>query len=218
MENQENNKDKQKNREINELAKSLSNAQSEISNAHKDKKNPFFKSTYADLASVWDAIREPMTKNGLSIVQMPTEGVSGVIGLSSILMHESGQYIESKYYMKPVKDDPQGRGSCITYMRRYALQAILGVCPADDDGNAASHNQSKANKNMTPEFKETVSQGPSDAQLKRLFAIKSQYGWNDNQVKSHMLANYNKNSSKDLNYKEYDAICKYIEANPGGPK
>lgn len=205
-------------RQINELAKALAKAQAEIANAHKDKKNPFFKSTYADLASVWDAIRAPMTKNGLSIVQTPIDGLNGPVGLTTILMHESGQYIESTFYMKPVKDDPQGRGSCITYMRRYALQAIMGVCPADDDGNGASQPKQGMQVSTQGAQLPPAEKGPSEAQLKRLFAIKSQNDWNDNQVKAHMLANFNKTSSKDLTWKEYDSICKYIEANPGGPK
>lgn len=124
---------------IEKLAAALSKAQASIMKADKDSKNPFFKSSYADLESVWDAIREPFTSNGLSVAQFP----QGAHGLVSILMHTSGQWMRAESSMKPVKDDPQGRGSCLTYMRRYSLQSIAGVCPSDDDGNAASRGGSQ---------------------------------------------------------------------------
>jgi len=129
---------------INELATALSLAQSEIEGAVKDSANPFFKSKYADLASVWDAIRAPFAKNGLSVVQGPevvfyAEGRVSV--LCTRLMHKGGQWIESQIPLEPIKNDPQGVGSAITYMRRYALQAMAGVAPEDDDGNHASGRQ-----------------------------------------------------------------------------
>lgn len=122
---------------INELVKALSVAQGQIGNAVKDAANPFFKSKYADLASVREAIREPMAANGLAVVQLPTVTERGTY-LCTTLAHSSGQWMRSFYPIKPVKDDPQGMGSAITYARRYALSAITGVAPEDDDGNAAS--------------------------------------------------------------------------------
>lgn len=120
-----------------ELAAALSAAQSEIYSAPKTEKNPFFKSTYADLASVRAAIREAFGKHGLSIVQIPHTS-NGDVLVTTILMHKSGQFIEGTLAIKPVKGDPQGVGSAITYARRYSLMAFAGVAPDDDDGNAAS--------------------------------------------------------------------------------
>lgn len=132
---------------INELTKALSAAQGEIKGAVKDQANPFYRSTYADLQSVWDAIREPMSKNGIAITQFPEERESGLI-LTTMLSHSSGQWLESSLPVRPgytdkegnfvPLHDPQAMGSAITYARRYALQAVAGVAPMDDDGNAAS--------------------------------------------------------------------------------
>lgn len=122
---------------IGALAGALSKAQAEIRGAVKDTANPFFKSKYADLSSVWEACREPLAKNGLSIVQTNRAGDGRVI-VETLLMHASGEWISGELDMRPVKDDPQGVGSAITYARRYSLAAMVGVAPEDDDGNAAS--------------------------------------------------------------------------------
>lgn len=133
---------------INELAGALAKAQAEISHAVKDGVNPHFRSNYADLASVWGACRLPLSKNGLSVVQTMETQVVEVEGkpvariyLNTMLLHSSGQWISSQLPLRPVKDDPQGMGSCITYMRRYSLAALVGVAPDDDDdGESAMGN------------------------------------------------------------------------------
>jgi len=107
----------------------------EVGKVKKDAKNPFFKSSYASLSGILDAIDEPLTNNGLSITQFP----EGENGLTTRLMHTSGEWMEATYTMKPVKDTPQDRGSAITYQRRYALGGILSLnIDLDDDGNQAS--------------------------------------------------------------------------------
>ncbi len=121
--------------EINELAKALSLAQSEMGTAKKDSTNPFFKSNYADLASTWDACRAALTKNHLAVVQT-TEGDGKSVTVITTLMHSSGQWIRGELTMLPVKTDPQGIGSCVKYARRYALSAMVGIADSDDDGNA----------------------------------------------------------------------------------
>ena len=123
--------------EIAELSAALCKAQGAMTGAVKDSTNPFFKSKYADLSAVWDDIRKPFTENGISVIQMPTGGV-GSVSLVTQLTHTSGQWMRSKLTMVPVKHDPQGIGSCITYTRRYALAAMAGVYQIDDDGNTAS--------------------------------------------------------------------------------
>lgn len=122
---------------INELAAALHLAQGQIKHAVKDSANPFFKSKFADLTSVWDALRDAFQKNGLAVSQMPDQDDDGKAVLVTVLMHKSGQWISGKYPLNPVKNDPQGIGSAITYARRYALQAVAGVCADDDDGEAA---------------------------------------------------------------------------------
>lgn len=146
---------------ISNLASSLVKFQSTVGKIKKEANNPFFKSSYASLPNVLDSIREPLAANNLSFVQFP----SGAHGLTTVLMHGSGEFISDTYEMRPAKDDPQGRGSAITYQRRYALASILGLSiDDDDDGNTASGNQStdvvadaKPWLNMaTPQFKAVV--------------------------------------------------------------
>jgi hypothetical protein len=120
---------------MSELAKALVKAQGQIKGAVKDANNPHFKTKYADLASVWDACRKPLTDNGLSVAQYTTtEGPA----LVTRLMHVSGESIEGVTPLIMVKQDMQALGSAITYARRYGLAAMVGVAPEDDDGNAAS--------------------------------------------------------------------------------
>jgi hypothetical protein len=125
---------------IGKLSEALSKAQAVIEGAKKDASNPFFKSSYSTLASVWDACRKPLSDNGLSIVQttefMPNN--PELVCIDTILCHSSGEWIKGRLVGKPVKNDPQGVGSCITYFRRYSLQSMVGISPEDDDGNAAS--------------------------------------------------------------------------------
>lgn len=123
--------------EINELAAALAKAQGEMGAAIKGAANPFFSSKYADVGSVIKALKEPFANNGLSFVQFPLRK-ENTAGVTTRLMHASGQWLEDKYTLPIGKFDSQGVGSCITYARRYALQAIAGIPAADDDGNAAS--------------------------------------------------------------------------------
>ncbi len=126
-----------KSEDITELAGALSAAQGAIENAEKTSANPFFKSSYADLASIWDAIRCPISANGLAIMQLPSaEGPK--VTITTVLTHKSGQWISSELTMTAKDDTPQGIGSAITYARRYALQSVAGVAPEDDDGNGAN--------------------------------------------------------------------------------
>ena len=123
------------------LAMALSKAQGRMAGAKKDKENPFFKSSYADLSSVFDAIRRPFFDNGLSITQ-PMDILDGKQVLHTRLMHTSGGFINSTMIL-PNEPNPQKLGSLITYYRRYALMAIAGIAAEDDDGNSASYEDKK---------------------------------------------------------------------------
>lgn len=119
------------------IAKALSVVHSTIEGAKKDSVNPHFRSKYADLGAVWDAVREPLEKTGLSVIQPMGKDEHGYF-VATVLMHgESGEWIESKTYIPLAKEDPQGAGSGYTYARRYGLSSMLGVCPVDDDANQA---------------------------------------------------------------------------------
>lgn len=124
--------------ELGELAKALAAVQSEIGFARKTAVNPHFKNTYANLADIWDACRAALTKNGLSVVQVPDTDGERVV-LTTTLLHTSGQWIRGVYPVRPVKNDPQSYGSALTYARRYGLAAMVGVvADDDDDGQRAS--------------------------------------------------------------------------------
>lgn len=121
---------------IGALAAALAKAQSEISGAVKDAANPFFKSKYADLESVWQACRKPLTDNGLSVVQT-THYTSDTLMLVTTLMHASGEWIAGEMPVLMKDYSPQAQGSGLTYARRYALAALVGVYQTDDDAEAA---------------------------------------------------------------------------------
>lgn len=144
---------------IKELATALSKAQSEIHAAEKDSKNPFFKNSYASLTSVWEAARGPLTKNGLAVIQtteiksfeddgffvaekeaVPMEPIkikNAKLLLITTLVHSSGEWIRGSYLLNPTKNDPQGMGAAMSYARRYALSAIVGITQDDDDAESA---------------------------------------------------------------------------------
>lgn len=119
------------------LAAAMAAAQGEMGAAVKGSSNPFFKSSYADLGAVIQAVKAPFAKHGLSYVQFPINGQGG-IGVSTRLMHLSGEWLEQEFLIPLGKLDAHGAGSAITYARRYALQSIAGIPAEDDDGNAAS--------------------------------------------------------------------------------
>lgn len=124
--------------QIGELAAALAKAQAVMQGASKDATNPHFKSKYADLASIWDACRKPLSDNGLAVVQLPVESEVGSVGLTTTLLHSSGQWIQSTVSAPLQQNTAQAVGSAITYLRRYSLAAVAGVAPDDDDGSAAS--------------------------------------------------------------------------------
>lgn len=125
--------------EIKELATALAKAQGSVENAKKVSNNPHFKSKYADLATIWDVIREPLTSNGLAVLQFPCQAPEGHVGLRTIVTHCSGQSVEDTFYLG-LKDatNPQQVGSALTYMKRYSLLGVAGIGSEDDDGNAAT--------------------------------------------------------------------------------
>jgi ERF superfamily protein len=174
----------QQSEQINELAAALSKAQALIQPASKDAENAGFKnaktgkaSKYADLTAVWEACRAPLSTNGLSVIQLPADADAGRVALTSMLMHASGQYISSTFSMRLMQDTPHGAGSALTYLRRYALAALVGVvADEDDDGNAASnHNQPASYSKPAPKpaAHSAPAEKPEDERDQLIKAIKA---------------------------------------------
>jgi hypothetical protein len=122
--------------QLNEIAGAIAKAQAEMQGAKKGSTNPFFSSKYADLGAVMAATKEALHNHGLSVVQFPI-AADGKCGVSTMLLHESGQYITEDCLLACSKQDPQAYGSAITYARRYGWQAVCGIPSEDDDGNSA---------------------------------------------------------------------------------
>jgi hypothetical protein len=122
----------EKSEALEKLGEALAKAQGQIQDAKKDSDNPFFKSHYADLASVWEACRKPLSDNGLAVIQS-IEVKEGKRFVSTMLLHSSGQFIASELDLTMKEETMQSIGSAITYARRYSLSALVGVAPDDDD-------------------------------------------------------------------------------------
>ena len=195
---------------ISKLAISLVKFNSEVSKIAKDAKNPFFKSNYVTLDKLIEATRPILQENGLVVMQSPLSKEDGSIGIQTLLIHESGEFIESEpIFMKPAKaNDPQQAGSIISYMRRYSYQAILNLNTGeDDDANISTSKEDKEAKvkktNYTNDNKLIT-----DAQRKRLNAIANGI---DLTVVKDIIAGHGFNSSKDITMSKYNAICDEIE-------
>ncbi|CAM2952317.1 ERF family protein [Hathewaya histolytica] len=134
-----------KSESIKELAVALSKFQAEVKNPKNVANNPFFNSKYAPLDEVINTIKEPLSKYGLSYIQMPNSEDGGMVSIVTMVLHESGEWILSEpLKLKNDKPTAQGSGSSITYARRYQLSAMLGIASEDDDdGNMATHGTSQ---------------------------------------------------------------------------
>jgi hypothetical protein len=169
-------------RPLGELAKALSAAQGKIEGATKNKENPHFKSKFADLASIWSACRKQLAEHGLAVVQEPLSDTTGNVGLATTLLHSSGQSMRSELWVKPQQAGPQALGSCISYLKRYALAAVVGVATEDDDGEGAEgRTEGKGNGATKPPVARanTVKHDgakASQAQIAKLHMLRAEVG------------------------------------------
>lgn len=137
--------------EIKNIYSAFIKAQVNIEKAAKDSTNPHFRSKYADLGNVMDAIKPHLEDHGLAFFQKFHECDKG-IKIETIIIHDSGESISNGVLFVPVtKNDAQGFGSACTYARRYSLQSAFGVAPDDDDGNAASQPKQQQGLQRVPQ-------------------------------------------------------------------
>jgi ERF superfamily len=202
---------------LNELATALSKAQAEFKIAGKDKANPFFKSQYADLESIVEACRPALSKNGLSFVQITKITENGT-NLVTRLFHASGQWLEGEYPILTIKDDPQGFGSGLTYARRYALAATLGVVSGDDDDGEKAMSRNEPQKpafQKKPEIKADPKKEPlkikneapiSADQQKALFALAETKGLKPSDVQLLLTAQFQVEKSAMLKVWQFENL------------
>jgi hypothetical protein len=126
--------------QIKELAAALCKAQSVLAGADKNKENTHLRSKYADLNSCWEAVRGPLTSNGLSVVQ-PFATDNGRVTVTTLLMHTSGQWISMEAGLAPKSNAPADLGTVVSYLRRYSLAAMTGLSQADDEGPDTSEDR-----------------------------------------------------------------------------
>lgn len=183
---------------IAQLAAALSKAQGAIKAAAKDNTNPHFKSKYADLASVWDACREPLAKNELAVIQLPSVS-DGQVHVVTLLTHSSGEWISETLDFSLASDTPQAIGSTITYGRRYGLSAMVGVAPDDDDdGEATRQADARANggQQARPQMRPPqakASSGPvpiTPAQKQELVDAAKAANWNGPALQAFITKKY----------------------------
>lgn len=226
--------------QINELATALAKAQKQIKPATATAWNPHFKKNYADLTSVWEACREALASNSLSVSQAAGKDESGKPVLETRLIHSSGQWIESVMPLILQRQDMQGLGSAITYSRRFALAAIVGVAPEeeDDDGNEASKNSKHSGQRGTA-LTETKVQGasasssvpprpltgpalplgssqnnPTDKDIDDFQAFLKRQGWANRDAIELIQRTFGKTSPRVLKLSELDRIVELIKQFP----
>ena len=201
---------------ISKLATALNKVQSEMTPVVKNASNPFFRSSYADLTAVWEHIRKPLTKEGLSVCQTTDNG-----NLITTLMHTSGEWISGSYSLVCAKqNDPMALGSSMSYARRYALAAIVGAVAEteDDDGNTASDKRVTTKPTVTPVTVTTIapviapvaSDIISAAQVTRLQTIAREQGLTPPTMKAY-LKTWGYDSSKQIKKTDYTAISRWCE-------
>src|SRR5690625_4703012 len=132
-----------KSESITEISKALVKFHDEVKQPARSAKNPFLKNKYVPLEELVEAITDVSPKHGLSFVQWALNDEHGRVGVATMIMHESGEFIEfDPVFMNAEKNTPQGAGSLITYLKRYSLSAVFGITSdQDDDGNESSGNK-----------------------------------------------------------------------------
>lgn len=196
--------------EIKELLTALSKAQAEFEVAKFDSKNPHFGNEFASLTSIKKATESALAKYGLSISQYPISDGTGH-SLVTILGHNSGQVITSTFRLIVGKQDMQGLGMAITYARRYAKSAILGIV-SDEDTDMESKVVHQDVQRLP-----SGTNGPkliSQPQQKRLFAIAQSAGWSEAALRHLIRSHTGQESTAAIPWTMYDTIWKHIEAHP----
>ena len=203
-----------------EISTALSNFQGKMTAVKKDSTNPFYKSKYASLDTIWETIRKPLSENGLSVAQTMNLIESNSV-LETTLYHTSGEWISGTQLVNPVKNEPQGLGSAITYARRYSISAILGLV-SDDDDDANTATKPEPVKSTTTAVKdtsikpvpptvETPSEGITVPQTKKIHATAKEKGLSPEKARAYMQKTFKKSSTKELTKEEASTMIEFLE-------
>ena len=211
-----------KSESITNLVGALTKFQGKMTAVKKDATNPFYKSRYATLDTIWETIRKPLSDNGLSVAQTMNL-IEGNSVLETTLYHTSGEWISGTQLVNPVKNDPQGLGSAITYARRYSLSAILGLV-SDDDDDANTATKPEPVKSTTTAVKDTSEKTVSPTvetpqksesitipQTKKIHATAKEKGLSAESARSYMQKTFKKNSTKELTKEEASTMIEFLE-------
>ncbi|MDF2612822.1 MAG: hypothetical protein K0S71_608 [Clostridia bacterium] len=198
-----------KSESIKNIAEAIVKFQSEAETLKRTSANPFFKSTYTTLEDIVGSIRPILAKHGLSFLQNTNGTMNGdVISVSTMLLHETGEFIEFEPLQIKISGNVQQSMATVTYLRRYSLQCALGIVTTDedDDGNMAS-GLDKTNTVKNSGYKVT------QKQLSRLYAIGMRKGFDANGLKTLCKLE----SLNDLNKEQYDKLIGWLEQKPDVP-
>lgn len=206
-----------KSESIKELAKALNLAQAEMKGAIKDATNPFFKSKYADLESIWEAVKGPLLKHGLCVSQLTGQTTNGDPVVETLLMHTSGEWLMGQFPMVMKDVTPQSMGSAVSYARRYALAALCSLPQIDDDGEAAmtrDHSVIKEHKPVVSSNGNYNARGDryiSEKQAARFYAIAYKHGKNAIEANKWLNLMFKFNDASQILSNQYDQIINRIE-------
>jgi hypothetical protein len=213
-----------KSESIVKLSQAMAKAQAEVNHALLDSKNPHFRSDYASLESCLNAAKPVMGKYGLALMQSGDRSAEGDIVLTSLLTHESGEWVQFQMPLVLSKQDMQGLGSSLTYGRRYALCGLFGIGSDDDDGNAASIKpQTQPTPQQQRPAQQTQSGGPlaSRKQMGKAFAMYTAAGLNKESFGQWLAERTNggqyswKTDKTTITASQIDAVIKELEVSTG---
>ncbi len=196
---------------IKNLAAALVKFQAEVKNPPNTADNPFFKSKYAPLNDVLNLVRPLLSKHGLGVIQAPS-GDGKDITLTTMLIHESGEWVELEpLTLQADKPTAQGAGSAITYARRYALSAALGISSEDDDdGNIASAPKQHKEQERPVMQQQEGGKAATAQQLKTAFALASKVHISKEEMQGIIKERYKKATGKELSAPEASDLIKYL--------
>jgi len=204
------------------IAAALCKFQASVTNPKKESINPHFKSKYADLDAIINAIRPTLKECGLAFIQNPVTDQNGNIGVYTMILHESGEFIEFDPVYIPVgKATPHQVGAAMTYARRYSLGAALGIATdEDDDGNSVDPKQPKQQEKQERQQRPQQQQRPqalaTPQQLKKFFAMgRSEKGLTDEQLKKLVKYQTGKESSRELTKQEVSDLIRLMSEMTG---